>query len=119
MKVIDKLNTFKTGNVFFNDKPLNFVNIDRKEFPINDSGPNRLIEYRTEARLGMTQLGSGNVNEIKLLQEQAAMAIAHELYGDVVERLHDMLIFLWQQGPRYDDKLVKMVNSLIDELTLK
>lgn len=122
MKVIDQLKTVASGKQVAIMKPLkpdSFVSISHS---ISEGIDDRIAaEYVTEARLSFRQLGSRYANEYErnLLSERAAQTIARELYGDVVEKLRDIQIQLWQDAPRYGDKVVEAIDDLISELTLR
>lgn len=72
----------------------------------------RAIEVRTSAKFEMRQISGGNDGELKALHEQAIRAMVHEVYGPITERLHDILVMLWEEGPRYDPKVALAVDEL-------
>lgn len=121
-KVIAQLKTVASGKqvaILKPIKPMDFVAISHS---ITEGIDDRVAaEYITEARLSFRQLGAryANEHERKLMSERAAQTIARELYGDVVEKLRDIQIQLWQDAPRYGDKVVEDIDDLISELTLR
>ena len=122
MKVIDQLQTAKVGYQYAEHKLTKYFSLDVAAPLPYDVLPNEFPIYETTATLKMRQVGtSKNVEsfEKKLIHEQAAMSIARELYGDVVERLYKVREVLYEDGPRYDDKVMNLVVKLIDDLLLR
>lgn len=120
-KVISQLKTVATGTKVQILRPVSFSPVEITHSineAINDSVA---AEYITEARLSFRQLGSvyANEDERRLLSERAAQTIARELYGDVIEKLRDIQVQLWQDAPRYGDKVMEDIDDLISELTLR
>lgn len=75
----------------------------------------RAIEFETTAKFSLHQIAN-DTREIPTLQKQAINVAMHELYGPVRERLHDILVMLWSEGPRYDDKIAVAVSALMEDL---
>lgn len=121
MKAIDQLKTIKTGQRLANSTS-NLFKFTHETLGISPHtiDTDILYEYVTGAELKFIQLGRDNhPDEARMLAERAAIAIAHELYGEVVEKLFDIRTKLWQSGPRYDDEITIMIGDLIDELQLR
>jgi hypothetical protein len=80
-------------------------------------GPDHFI-FRSRAIFEMQQIADGREppEVIPMLHKQASRALAKEVYGPVRERLHEILIMLWEAGPTYDDKVHKAVNELFESL---
>lgn len=121
-RVISQLKTVASGKQVAILKPLKLTDVVSISHSISGPTDDRIAsEYITEARLSFRQLGNryANEDERRLLSERAAQTIARELYGDVVEKLRDIQIQLWQDAPRYGDKVVEAIDDLISELTLR
>lgn len=113
LPIIEALRTIETGKVI----PITGrVSIER-ELPtsLNPFRYDRAIEFVTSAKFEMRQIAM-HKGEIPHLHEQAARAMTREIYGPVSDRLHDILHLLWENGPLYDDKIAKAVESLIEDL---
>lgn len=123
MKVIDQLRTLKTGYQWAEHKPTKYFSLDYAPLPDEMVPyPNKWPIYETTAILKMRQMGNGvrpDSIESKLIQEKAAIAMARELYGDVLERLYSIRETLYEEGPRYNDQVLREINNLIDDLNLK
>lgn len=121
-RVINQLKTVASGKKLAITKPLDSMNFVSISHSISEGIYDKIVaEYVTEARLSFKQLGTlyANEDERRLLSERAAQTIARELYGDVIEKLRDIQIQLWQDAPRYGDKVVDAIDDLISELTLR
>lgn len=122
MKVIDQLQTARIGYQYKEHKPTKYFSLDVAVPLQSDASPNKSPVYETTATLKMRQIGHGNSPdgiEKALIQERAAISIARELYGDVIERLYEVREVLYEEGPRYNDKVLDLVVDLIDDLLLK
>jgi hypothetical protein len=113
LPIIEALRTIETGKVI----PITGRVSVAREVPTspNPSSYDRAIEFNTSAKFEMRQI-SMDKNDIHHLHKQAARAMTKEIYGPVSDRLHDILHMLWENGPLYDDKIVKAVESLIEDL---
>lgn len=121
MRVIDQLKTLKTGYQWAEHKPTKYFSFDTKPLPF-DTVPNKNPVYETTAWFKVRQVGSSKRMEdfeLKLIHEQAAHSVARELYGDIVERLYKVVDILYEDGPKYDDEVLKEISSLIDDLQLR
>lgn len=121
-KVISQLKTVASGKQVAILKPLKLTDVVSISHSINEPTDDRIAsEYITEARLSFRQLGSryANDHELELMSSRAAQTIARELYGDVIEKLRDIQVQLWQDAPRYGDKVMEDIDDLISELTLR
>jgi hypothetical protein len=119
MKVIDHLKTLKTGYQMAEMTPLKYIKFEQKIVDIEVKPHNPV--YETSAYFSVRQVGNGyNPSEFEqaIIKKQAAKMVAREIYGEVVDKLYDILDVLYQEG-KYDDKVTKMVSSLADELLLK
>lgn len=121
MKVIDQLKTLKVGYQWAEHKPTKYFTLEYAQMP-TEMSPNKWPIYETTAYLKVRQLGDGvrpESIESKLVQEHAAISVARELYGDVLERLYSIRETLYEEGPRYNDQVLREINNLIDDLNLK
>lgn len=119
MKVIDRLKTIRDGYVAIH-KPLKFVDIQHLVEPPTTIDQYKYPKYLTTATLEFSQIGTDeSITEEILIRERAAKVIAFELYGEVIDRIRDILHYLYKEGPRYDDNVVKDLEKLISDLQLK
>lgn len=116
MKVIDHLKTNIIGRKLAEREPLKFTEfstiIDK------DVTPHSPI-YQTEAVLRVQQIGTGAIAEEKYIRYQAAVMIADELYGEVIDGLRDILHDIYRTGPYYNPDTKKKIETMLNELTLK
>lgn len=114
LPIIEAMHTAPTGKKVQLTRHLSFeVNVSAPEF---DSMRRDVVEeVRTKATLQINQL-SRDPRETVHLQEQARRMVMHEIYGPVRERLHEILVMLWEAGPRYDDEISKAIDALMDDL---
>lgn len=111
LPMVEALRTAATGKVVPLTPRLSaevkFEPLDRMEVRHD-----RAIEVRTSAKFEMRQIAGGHDGEFKVLHEQAVRTMMHEVYGPITERLHDILVMLWEEGPRYDPKVALAVEEL-------
>lgn len=120
MKVLDQLKTLAVGYQYAEHKETKYFHL-QPDISQKTELPQKDTIFETSAKLVMRQVSSGYPNEFekKLIQERAAQSIARELYGDVADELYDIMDQLYEDGPKYDDKVLEMIKKLIDKLELR
>lgn len=120
MKVIDQLRTYRDGFTHVSCvSPTKYFTLEETNQVSIDIPDSKKPIYETTATLKMRALGTGAIGEEEHIRRQCAKSIARELYGDVVERLYDVIDILREEGPRYNDKVLIEIEKLTDDLLLK
>lgn len=119
-KVLDNLKTLRVGYQHVEASPTKYIKFDAKQ---TDVAPYKTPVYETTATFSVRQVGQSNsdlrFDQQDMFAQRAAKMVARELYGEVLEQLHDIQEILYQEGPRYNNEVLRLVNSLIDELELR
>lgn len=113
LPIIEALKTSRTGKLI----PVNnYVSVIHKvEAPSSPFTHRDAFEVKTEALFNVVQI----VDDERALDhchKRAVHMMTETVYGPVVDRLHEIKRLLWENGPLYDDKITKAVESLIDDL---
>lgn len=81
------------------------------------SSPRYAHRYEVVAKFGIEQWSeSGEPGAIIEMRNRAIRVLLREIYGPVEERLHEILVMLYEAPPVYDDKVLLAVNELLKDL---
>jgi hypothetical protein len=103
--------------------PFESISFEKRDADAFDAARGIACEYRIDIRLGATTLISAA--ELHHSKEQADQVIEHNtkligrmiakhVYGDVREKLFDILNELYQQDPYRGGTAIKLVHELLD-----
>ena len=113
LPIIEAIRTARTGNV---------VPLTRRvsatfnlEDVSSDVRGDRAYEFKTEAAFAFVQYADDE-KAVPHLEKLAKRVLMTELYGPVVERLHELLHMAWEEPLPYDSKIVAAIEALLNDL---
>src|SRR6218665_176502 len=103
-KVLDNLKTIRVGYQHVEASPTKYIKFTAEQ---KDVAPYKTPVYETTATLSVRQVGQINgdlrFDEQAMIANRAAKMVARELYGEVLDQLHDIQEVLYKEGPRYNN----------------
>ncbi len=113
LPIVEALHTVPTGRKFQLTTHLSFAAMSSE--PDRPFRLDAAEEVQSKATFEMRQL-SREPRETMFLHDRARRVMIEEIYGPVTKRLHEIMVMLWEEGPRYDDKIVQAIEQLMEDL---
>lgn len=113
LPMVEALRTAETGKRFAINRHLSLIcEVGSITAPFSRGDA---YEVKSEATFRIVQVANDS-RALGHLHDRAARALTHEVYGPVMDRLMEIRTMLWEDGPRYDDKIAEAIDELINDL---